>query len=175
MEAVASICVPLKSRWSLILRTFVSWCMWSVGVVLVQPVIVFRALFCRVCNVLRCVPERFAAQAGLAYSITERINCLYTVVVVSLLCPNVVWASDLRALSLAVHLFLMFVICCLNDSDVLYVMPRILGVCVWYWDVVYGELRYVAVFCCPACQECCCRFGWGYFESVCGEPVVKCV
>ena len=72
-------------------------------------------------------------------------------VVVSLLCPNVVLASDLRALSLDVHLFLMFVICCLNESDVLYVTPSILGVCVWYWGVVYGELRCVAVFFCPAC------------------------
>ena len=86
MEAAASICVPLKSRCSLILRTFVSWWMWSVGVVFVQPVVILSALFCRVCRVLRCVSERFAAQAGLAYSITDRMNCLYTVVVVSLLC-----------------------------------------------------------------------------------------
>ena len=73
---------------------------------------------------------RLEAQAGLAYSITERINCLYTVVVVSLLCPNVVWASDLRAFSLGVSLFFMLVMCCLNDIDVLYVTPRILCVCV---------------------------------------------
>ena len=52
--------------------------------------------------------ERFEAQAGLAYSIPERINCLYTVVVVSLLCPNVVWASDLSAFSLVVRFVLMF-------------------------------------------------------------------
>ena len=61
---------------------------------------------------------------------TDRMNCLYTVVSVSLLCPNVVLASDLRAFSLGVHLFLMSVMCCLNDIDVLYVTPRILGVCV---------------------------------------------
>lgn len=51
-------------------------------------------------------------------------------VVVSLLCPNVVWASDLRAFSLGVNFFFMSVMCCLNDIDVLYVTPRILGVCV---------------------------------------------
>ena len=130
MEAAARICVPLRSRWSLILRTFVSWCMWSVGVVAVQPVIIFSALFCMVWRVLWCVSARFEAQAGLAYSITERMNCLYTVVVVSLLCPNVVWASDLRALSLGVTLFFIFVMCCLKVIDVLYVTPRILGVCV---------------------------------------------
>ena len=73
---------------------------------------------------------RLDAQAGLAYSITERINCLYIVQVVSLLCPNVVWASDLSAFSLGVHLLTVFVICCLNDISVSYVMPRILGVCV---------------------------------------------
>ena len=66
VEAAASICVPLMSRWSLTLRTFVSWCRWSVGVVAVQPVIIFRALFCRVCRVLRCVSARLEAQAGLA-------------------------------------------------------------------------------------------------------------
>ena len=58
------------------------------------------------------------------------MNCLYTFVVVSLLWPKVVWASDLRALSLGVTLFLMFVMWCLNVIDVSYVTPRILGVCV---------------------------------------------
>ena len=46
----------------------------------------------------------------------------------SLSCPNVVWASDLRAFSLGVSLFFMFVICYLNDIDVSYVTPRIFGV-----------------------------------------------
>ena len=76
MMAAARVCVPLMSRWSLTLRTFVSWCKWSVGVVFVQPVMIFRALFCMVCRVLRCVPVRFGAHAGLAYSITGRIYCL---------------------------------------------------------------------------------------------------
>ena len=52
VEAAAIICVPLMSRWSLTLRTLVSWCRWSVGVVDVQPVMIFRALFCSVCSVL---------------------------------------------------------------------------------------------------------------------------
>ena len=47
---------------------------------------------------------------------------------VSLFCPNVVCASDLRALSLPVHLFLMFVICCLKVSPVSYVTPSMVGV-----------------------------------------------
>lgn len=103
--------------------------MWSVGDVAVQPVIIFSALFCIVCRVLWCVAVRLEAQAGLAYSITDRIYCLYTVVVVSL-CPNVVFAIALSAFSLGLVLFLMLVVCCLNVMDVLYVTPRILGVCV---------------------------------------------
>ena len=128
--AAARTCVPLRSRWSLTLRTLVSWWIWSVGVVAVQPVIIFSTLFCMVCRVLVCVSARLEVQAGLAYSITECMNCLYTVAAVSLLCPNFVWASVLRALSLGVTLFLMFVMWCLNVIDVSYVIPRILGVCV---------------------------------------------
>ena len=58
------------------------------------------------------------------------MHCLYTVVVVSLFCPNVVPANDLSALSQGVHFVFMFVMCCLNDIDVSYVTPRILGACV---------------------------------------------
>ena len=47
---------------------------------------------------------------------------------VSLFCPNVVCASDLRALSLGKHLFLIFVMCCLKFSPVSYVTPSIVGV-----------------------------------------------
>ena len=57
--------------------------------------------------------------------------------VVSLLCPNVVWASDLSAFSLGVSFVLMLLICCANDSDVLYVTPRILGVCVCVRGVLF--------------------------------------
>ena len=53
--AAARTCVPLRSRWSLTLRTLVSWWIWSVGVVAVQPVIIFSALFCMGCRVLWCV------------------------------------------------------------------------------------------------------------------------
>ena len=100
------------------------------GVVAVQPVIIFSSLFCMVWRVLWCVSARFEAQARLAYSISEHMNCLYTVVVVSLLCPNGVWVSDLIAFSLGVTLFFIFVKCCLNVIDMLYVTPRILSVCV---------------------------------------------
>ena len=41
-----------------------------------QPVIVLRAVFCRTCKVSRCVLDRLAAQAGLAYSITDLMDCL---------------------------------------------------------------------------------------------------
>ena len=51
-------------------------------------------------------------------------------VVVSLFCPNVVCASDLSALSLGKHLFLIFVMCCLKLRPVSYVTPSIVGVCV---------------------------------------------
>ena len=65
------------------------------------------------------------------------ILSICTVVVVSLLCSNVVWASDLRALSLGVSLFLMFVMCCLNVTIVLYATPRILGVCLCGMGVLF--------------------------------------
>ena len=45
----------------------------------------------------------------------------------------------------------------------------------WDRNVVHGELRCVAVFWVMAGKECCCGFGWGYFKSVCGEPVLECV
>ena len=118
------------------------------GVVAVQPVIIFSALFCMVCRVLWCVSARLEAQAGLAYSITERMNCLYTVAAVSLLCPNFVWASVLRALSLGVTLFLMFLMWCLNVIDVSYVTPRILGVCVCVRGVLL-MVRYGMCWCSP--------------------------
>ena len=107
-----SVCVPLMSRWSLTLKTFVSWCKWCVGVVYVQSVIIFSVLFCMVCRVLWCVSVRLEAQQG------SRRPSLYTVVVVSLLFPNVVLASDLRALSFCMHFIFMFVMYCLNDMDV---------------------------------------------------------
>ena len=66
--------------------------------------------------------------------------------VVSLLCPNVVLASALSALSLGVALFLMFVMCCLNVIDVLYVTPRILGVCVCGMGVLF-RVRYGVCLC----------------------------
>ena len=74
--AAARICVPLMFRWSLTLRTFVSWCRWSIGVECVQPVAILRALFWMVCSVLQCVLDRFDVQAELAYSHTGLMNCL---------------------------------------------------------------------------------------------------
>ena len=41
--------------------------------------------------------------------------------------------------------------------------------------MTYGELGYVVVFSCVTCEKGGCGFGWGNFESVCCEPVVKCV
>ena len=52
------------SRCSLTWRTLVSACMCCVGVVRVQPVIIFSAVFCVVCSLLCCVSEMFGAQAG---------------------------------------------------------------------------------------------------------------
>ena len=47
--------------------------------------------------------------------------------------------------------------------------------CMWDRNVVHGELRYVDVFWGMGGKESCCGFGWGYFKSVSGDPVVKCV
>ena len=91
-----------------------------------------------VCKVL----DWFEAQMGFAYSIPERIYyfILWWLFLCCVRTSNVVWASDLRAFSLGVSLFLMFVIRCANDSDVLYVTPRILGVCVCVRRVLF-EVR----------------------------------
>lgn len=64
VEAAAIVCVPLMSRWSLTMRTLVSWCMWSVSVVAVQPVIIIEALFCIVISVLWCSTVRLKAPTG---------------------------------------------------------------------------------------------------------------
>ena len=40
-----------------------------------------------------------------------------------------------------------------------------------YGSVVYGEMWYVLVFFRPAGEKGGCGFIWGYFKSVCGEPV----
>ena len=69
--------------------TCVSYCTWFVGVVNVQPVMIRRVLFCIVCRVwLWRVVASFGAQAGQAYSKTERMYCLYMSVKVSLCCPK---------------------------------------------------------------------------------------
>ena len=62
--------------------------MWFVGVVCVPLVMIRRSLFCKDCKVLWWVIERFGAQAGLSYSKTERLYCLYMSVIVSLCCPK---------------------------------------------------------------------------------------
>ena len=48
-------CVPLMSMWDLRGRTSVSSCRCCMGVVLVQPVAMRRAVFCVVCNRLMWV------------------------------------------------------------------------------------------------------------------------
>ena len=60
----------------------------------------------------------------------ERMYCLYTVVSVSLCCPNVVLVSDLSAFSLGLHFVVMLLTCGANDIEVLYVTPRIFVSCV---------------------------------------------
>ena len=56
--------MPLMLRYSFMGRTFVSECKCSMGVVLVQPVMIRRALFCMVCKVLRWESDMVAAHAG---------------------------------------------------------------------------------------------------------------
>ena len=73
------------------------------GVVYVQPVLICRALFCIVCRVLWKVVARFGAQAGPAYSKTERMYCLYISVKVSLCCPKSVPVSVRILLNRFVH------------------------------------------------------------------------
>ena len=73
--------------------------MWLVVVVCVQTMMIRRELFCIVCRVLWCVVARFGANAGLAYSKTERMNCLYMSLRVSLCCPKFVPVSVPSVLS----------------------------------------------------------------------------
>ena len=56
----------------------------------------------------------------------DLIYCLYTVVSVSLCCPNVVLVSALSVFSLGLHLVTILLTCGAKDMDVLYVTPSIL-------------------------------------------------
>lgn len=69
-------------------------------------------------------------------------------VVVSLLFLNVMLASDLRSLSLKVHLFFMFLMCCLNVIDMRYANSEILGVFVCGIDVQKCCLLLFVKCCC---------------------------
>ena len=60
----------------------------------------------------------------------DRMYCLYTVMSVSLCCPNVVLVSDLSAFSLGLHFVTMLFTYGANDMDVLYVAPSISVSCV---------------------------------------------
>ena len=56
MEAVEVYwCVRLISMCCLSGSTFVSWCRWCLGVVLVDPVAILSAVFCVVCSFCICV------------------------------------------------------------------------------------------------------------------------
>lgn len=65
------------------------------------------------------------------------MNCLNTIVVVLLSCPNFVCASDLRAFSLGAVLVFMFATCSLKVIIVSYVIPKILGLWVWVSCVLF--------------------------------------
>ena len=54
--------MPLMSIWSCNLKIFVSWWTFSVGAVLLQPVIVRRAVFYVICSLLRFVSLRSGCQ-----------------------------------------------------------------------------------------------------------------
>ena len=54
----------------------------------------------------------------------ERMYCLYTVMSVSLCCPNVVPVNDLSVFSLGRHFMTMLLTCEANDMEVLYVTQR---------------------------------------------------
>ena len=71
-----------------------------------QHAAVLSALFCCICSVL-CVSESFSVQLVLQYSTVDRMNCLWIVVVVSLLCPKSSHVMALKALRFGVHLSLM--------------------------------------------------------------------
>ena len=59
-------CVPLMSKWLDMLNTLVSAWMWAVGDDLVQPVAIFSALFCTICNLFVLEFDIDGAQLGLA-------------------------------------------------------------------------------------------------------------
>ena len=79
-----------------------------------QPVMIRRVLFCIVCRVLWYVIARFGAQAGLAYSKTEQMYCLYISVRVSFCCSKSVPVSVRSMLSQCmVTARMIFMLCCL--------------------------------------------------------------
>ena len=95
------------SMCSLILRTLVSLCMWSIGVVLVLPRAVRSALFCSFCSLSVFVCDRWVAKAVLQYSIVGLRYCLYSLMFVSFFCPKSCPVMALSALSLGVHFRVM--------------------------------------------------------------------
>ena len=93
---------------------------------------------------------RFGAQAGLAYSKTERMYCLYNSVRVSFCCPKSVSVSVRSVLSRCVHFCLMSCMWSLKLSEVSYVTPRIFVEC----------LCGIAVLSSVSCGVCRCSFVW---------------
>lgn len=63
--------------WGIRGSILVSECRWEMGDIWVQPVMILRALFCRVCSLFRLVGETRGDQAGEAYSMRGLMYCLY--------------------------------------------------------------------------------------------------
>jgi len=89
------------------------------GVVLVAPVMTLKAVFWARCSLCVSVFEVVGAHAGLAYSSTGRMYCLYIDVSVSFCLPKSEPATALREFSRGFILFVTSVICCAKVMDVL--------------------------------------------------------
>ena len=104
-------CVPLMSMWSLRCRMYVSSCKCVIGVELVQPVAMRKALFCVVCSFFMCVWAMSGCHAVCAYVSTGLMYCLYTLVLSSLECPYVVCVRARITFSLVLAFVLMLSVC----------------------------------------------------------------
>ena len=105
-----------------------------------QPVAMRRAAFCVRCSLCKCVSARLGCQAMCAYVRMGLMYCLYSVVMSSLECPNVVCVSALRTFKRVLAGVFILSVCCLNVTPLSSVTPRIFVVGVTGMGVLFSVM-----------------------------------
>ena len=105
------ICVPFISICCWRGRTCVSLWRWGIGVICVQPIAIRSAIFWVICSLCMCVVSVSGCTAGCAYVSMGLMYCLYTKVMSSLDCSNVLLVSAWRTLSRVFALVFTLSVC----------------------------------------------------------------